>query len=138
MMDVFDRIVEEKILAAMRSGEFDHLKGKGKPLNLQENPFEPLESRLCNHLLHQNNCLYPWMETALEIEQLIKTLRENYRLYFSQCNSSQLQPLEKEFFEEIKIINRKIMDYNLQVPSGVFQKTTLQIESELERIRKNL
>ncbi len=37
-MSNFDRIVEEKIRAAMEAGAFNNLPGKGKPLNLEENP----------------------------------------------------------------------------------------------------
>ncbi|MEH6905945.1 DnaJ family domain-containing protein [Neobacillus drentensis] len=35
-MDLFSRIVEDKIKEAIKNGEFDNLPGMGKPLNLKD------------------------------------------------------------------------------------------------------
>ncbi|MCE1251998.1 MAG: DUF1992 domain-containing protein [Anaerolineae bacterium] len=136
--NAFDKIVEDKIQAAMRAGEFDNLKGQGKPLALDENPFEPLESRLANHMLRQNDCLYPWMQTALDIEaELTQTRSRFLQSRLSGHTPAEIQALQAEFFEAVKIINKKILDYNLQVPSSVFLKMTLHPETEWGKIREN-
>jgi hypothetical protein len=46
MMEIFARIAEEKIKEAMQNGEFDHLPGKGKPLQLDELSHIPEDLRL--------------------------------------------------------------------------------------------
>ena|SRR5947209_19984760 len=50
-MSALEQIALRKIEEAMERGEFDNLAGKGKPLNLAEDPFEPAELRLANKLL---------------------------------------------------------------------------------------
>jgi hypothetical protein len=48
--EVMDGIIEE----AMRSGAFDDLPGKGKPLKLSINPYAP-ETELAYQLLREND-----------------------------------------------------------------------------------
>lgn len=46
-MDEWGNIAERKIREAMAEGAFDNLKGKGHPLDLEENPFEDPSLRAC-------------------------------------------------------------------------------------------
>ena len=70
-MSFLQRGVEEIIQKAIREGAFDNLKGKGKPLNLNENPFVDKEWHLAYRLLEQQGFALPWMEKRNEIEQMI-------------------------------------------------------------------
>jgi hypothetical protein len=63
-----DRIVEEIIKKAMENGEFDNLVGKGKPLQLDENPNEPEDWRIAFHVLRNSGITLPWIETMREID----------------------------------------------------------------------
>jgi DnaJ homolog subfamily C member 28 len=137
-MEIFDQLVEDKILSAMRAGLLDNLKGKGKPLNLDENPFEPEEIRLSNHILHNSGCPYGWMEAGQEIDRAIIEMRSVFtRLWQSNFSSDR----QKDFFQalanSILTINRSIMDYNLQVPALAFQKAALDPLLEFEKIQEN-
>ncbi|HBK54312.1 MAG TPA: DUF1992 domain-containing protein, partial [Syntrophomonas wolfei] len=38
-------LVENQIRKAQERGEFNNLEGSGKPISLEENPFEPPELR---------------------------------------------------------------------------------------------
>ena len=128
-MSSIDRIVDEIIRTAMEAGEFNHLAGFGKPIEWKDNPFTPGEWRMVEDLLKKNDLAYPWMEKRKEIERLIEELRENIR---------RLLPLsfdiEVQIMEEIKAINRKIIDYNLSVPVMRLQRQTLNIENLLKSI----
>ena len=42
--------IEEQIRRAIQEGKFDDLPGKGKPLKLDENPFEESEWRMANKI----------------------------------------------------------------------------------------
>jgi len=53
---------EEQIRRAIEEGKFDNLPGKGKPLNLEQNPFEDPEWRLANHVLITSGFSLPWIE----------------------------------------------------------------------------
>ncbi|MCO6411867.1 MAG: DUF1992 domain-containing protein, partial [Thiogranum sp.] len=46
----------------MRQGVFDNLPGKGKPLNLNEDPNEPPEMRMATKILKNNELPPPWLD----------------------------------------------------------------------------
>ena len=106
----FDRIVEAKIKEAMEEGEFDHLEGEGKPLDLSENPFEDPSERLGNRLLRNNGFAPQWIEEAKEIEA------ESRRL------SAPEAPSQENYRMRVAALNRKIEAFNLKAPSTRLQK----------------
>lgn len=61
-------IAERRIQDAIEEGLFDNLPGRGQPLDLSENPFEPPGMRAVNRLLRQNKVLPPWLLLEKEIE----------------------------------------------------------------------
>ena len=61
-------IAERKIQDAIDEGLFENLPGRGQPLDLFENPFEPPAMRAINRLLRQNKVLPPWLLLEQEIE----------------------------------------------------------------------
>ena len=61
-------IAERKIQEAIDEGLFDNLPGKGKPIDLSVNPFEPPGMGAINRLLKHNNVLPPWLMLEREIE----------------------------------------------------------------------
>ncbi|TAK00010.1 DUF1992 domain-containing protein, partial [bacterium] len=58
----FHRIVEEKIVEAQRSGAFDNLPGKGKPLELEDLSWMPEDLRVAYHVLKNAHVLPPEVE----------------------------------------------------------------------------
>ena len=61
-------IAERKIQDAIDNGLFDNLPGRGEPLDLSVNPFEPPGMWAVNRLLKQNKVLPPWLLLEQEIE----------------------------------------------------------------------
>ena len=61
-------IAERKIQDAIEEGLFDNLPGRGQPLDLSVNPFEPPGMRAVNRILKQNRVLPPWLLLEQEIE----------------------------------------------------------------------
>lgn len=61
-------IAERKIQAAIDEGLFDNLPGRGEPLDLSVNPFEPPGMWAVNRLLKRNKALPPWLLLEQEIE----------------------------------------------------------------------
>ena len=51
MNAVFDLLAEQRILEALRNGDFDHLPGAGRPLVIEDEPFVSPEQRMANHIL---------------------------------------------------------------------------------------
>ncbi len=61
-------IAERKIQDAIDDGLFDNLPGRGQPLDLSVNPFEPPGMGAINRLLKHNKVLPPWLMIEREIE----------------------------------------------------------------------
>lgn len=47
----FDILSEQRIVEAMRRGEFDGLPGEGRPLDLEEDPLVPEDQRMANRIM---------------------------------------------------------------------------------------
>src|SRR5258708_28714300 len=96
-MDKWENIAEWKIREAMGEGAFDNLAGRGRPLDLEENPYEDPSQRMAHRLLRNNGFAPAWIEEARELERDIK--------------SSQAQ---------ITDVNKRILAFNLKAPSPKF------------------
>lgn len=130
-MSDFGRIAEEKIRKAMEAGEFDQLAGKGKPLRLEENPFEPEGMGSVYRLLKQNDYALPWMEEGLEIERKRLLAHRALRGVSLEVNAPELVRQAQEVFSlQIESLNREIIHYNLRVPGAAFQRTLLNVDVE--------
>lgn len=132
---MFRRIVEEKITRAMESGAFDNLPGKGKPLKLEENPFEAPEMGAAHRLLKDNDFTLPWIEAwkAIETERakIHAELREARERLWRAGRSAAWELAQAHFRGQVHALNRRILGYNLSVPAGVFQKPLFNPEAEM-------
>ncbi|MBW8012152.1 MAG: DUF1992 domain-containing protein [Chloroflexi bacterium] len=141
------RGIEEIIQQAIEAGEFDDLPGKGKPLDLDENPFIDPEWRLAYNMLKQNNFAPEWVEARQEIEEPLAAARaalaRSWTWRWDVLNETQPEALvqaewEKaisRFSKTVDELNQKIADYNLQIPSQNFSRMRVYLEIELERLK---
>lgn len=88
-------LVGAMIAKAMERGEFDNLEGAGKPLNLEENPFEPVELHMVHKILKDNGYAPYWIELGKEIDVLrakfskeVDYFKRYTRIVFSEKRSS--------------------------------------------------
>lgn len=84
MLHGFDKIVEEKILAAQKRGRFDRLPGEGKPLDIPEDGHIPEDLRLAYKILKNADCLPPEIELKKEIlktEELLEGMKDELQRY---------------------------------------------------------
>jgi hypothetical protein len=66
----FEKLVEEKIRAAIELGEFDNLEGTGRPLNLDDYFAAPEDLRMAYSVLKNSRVLPREVELLKEIESL--------------------------------------------------------------------
>ncbi len=100
-MDLFQRIAERKILEAIERGEFDNLKNKGKPLDLDDDKLVPEDLRMAYRILKNNGFLPPEMEVKKEIlslKELIETIDD-----------------DKERIKKIRELNFKLMKLSIML-----------------------
>lgn len=75
-MHIFEKLAEEKIIAAMQRGEFRDLPGAGKPLPADDQSNVPEELRMAYKIL-KNACIVP---PELEMRREISNLQRQARL----------------------------------------------------------
>lgn len=72
----FDRIIEERILAAQKEGKLDNLPGHGKPLEIEDDRRIPEDLRLSYKILKNAGCVPRELEAHVEIRRTEELLRE--------------------------------------------------------------
>jgi hypothetical protein len=123
-VDKWESIAERKIREAMAEGAFDNLTGKGRPLNLEENPYEDPSLRMAHRLLRNNGFAPAWVEEAKDLEQEIDLAWREFAAH----------GFPERFREQIAAINRRILAHNLKTPSVLFHMLPVDVEAELRRV----
>jgi len=147
--------VERQIVEAQRRGEFDNLSGKGKPLDLKENPFADSEWRVAYKILQDNGFTLDWIELDQEIRAELEACRE--QLLQSKCwyeramaqlgHQGSCWAQEKRtraqytweqalgtFADRVAQINKRVDLLNLKVPLVNLQRPRISVDEEKLRL----
>ncbi|MCC6394874.1 MAG: DUF1992 domain-containing protein [Bryobacterales bacterium] len=115
-MDIAALIAERKIQEAMEEGLFENLAGKGRELDLSENPFETPEARMGNRLLRNNGFVPAWVAESKDIDEAREQLlREREAAAGDPWTVASLAP-------RIAALNRRITLFNMKAPGPGQQK----------------
>lgn len=132
----------------MQDGVFDDLPGKGKPLDLSENPHEDPGWRMAYRMLRSSGFSLPWIETRkaieAEFEDAKKKLAQSWgwrhkALERNHPNAEVVSDWRKalvSFEDVISGLNKRIFNYNLEVPLDQFKRRQISIEREISKITK--
>ncbi|KAI1698661.1 dnaJ domain-containing protein [Ditylenchus destructor] len=145
MTGMIERVVEDMILSSMATGQFDNLRGQGKPLDDDHtNPYIDETEKRINKILKNNGFTPLWIAREAEVRQMIDELRKELKVeklkeviaekefpHLSSYDNLQLTTLE----DRILKINKAIRDYNLISPTLDRQFLDLSAERELQRAR---
>jgi DnaJ family protein C protein 28 len=134
-------LIEQKIQQAMAEGKFDNLPGKGKPLNLNKNPYLDPSQELAFDLLQNNQLAPAWIEKDKEIRRELETARNQLRQAWQahQADPTATEPWQRAvatFNEKLTKLNRKIDDFNLIAPMLSVQRGRLRLADELRRLQE--
>ena len=143
--------IEELMRKAMKEGKFDNLPGKGKPIHLEDaNPHADPDWDLAYGILKDGGYSLPWIETRREIEADIESARKDLSLAWDVYRDGYAQDLPSSYWSEswersqlsfrdlLTAINKRIRDYNLQVPIPRFQRPVLDYDIEVQRIKDSI
>ena len=146
--------IDRQIREAQERGDFDNLPGKGQPLDLTPNPYA-LDQEIAFKILKNAGCAPEWIEMGKVIRSKSASARAMLTLHWRhyQARSSELagrtdrwamaeserarvawQQAVTEFFATVEIINKEIVEYNLQVPSPQFQRVKIDAACEIKRV----
>lgn len=153
-MQAWDDIIGQRISQAMNDGEFDNLPGKGKPQNLEQNPFAG-DNHLAFDIMASNDIAPGWITRRKEIQERVEKLRADmqseaalYRhnltlaaasigvdaadMELAKRKVSALWTQRSDMWgEEIAAINRLIQSINLEQPLPEMEMCTLRLSEEL-------
>jgi len=147
-MAKFDRAIDAIIKNAMERGVFDDLGGKGKPLDLRENPLVAREWRTAYSMLEKEGYALPWMEDRKEIEKDLKeaqlALKRTWNWRNTRMENGDGTPIvehewrkaQVKFSEVVVALNKRIEAYNAQIPADVFYRPRIILEREIEDVKK--
>lgn len=145
----WDRIIEQKIREAQEEGKFDNLAGYGKPLSLDENPYEDPAWQMANHLLKEGGFRPDWIDEDVTLREQLAQARTAARRTRAWCAveraqattatqrlaiEDEWQAAEARFRATLAKINKGIESLNLKVPHERFQRLKLDIETEWAKI----
>jgi len=148
-MAKLDRAIEAIIQNAIDRGVFKDLKGKGKPLDLRENPLVAKEWRTAYSMLEKEGFALPWMEDRKEIEKDLKEAQHNLKRTWNwrerQLASGDSSPVVEQewrrakarFSEIVVALNKRIDAHNAQIPSDIFYRPLIIIEREITLIQES-
>ncbi|XP_044297615.1 dnaJ homolog subfamily C member 28 [Varanus komodoensis] len=139
-----ERLVEDLIQESMAKGDFDNLSGKGKPLQkFSDCPhIDPMTHNL-NRILIDNGYQPEWILLQKEIRETIEKLRKDIVASRSTLGDPMTPQKEKQwkeiceqFIENIKVLNKKINNFNLVVPILSRQMVHFNASKEIARAQE--
>jgi DnaJ family protein C protein 28 len=137
-------LIEELIQEGRERGLFDDLPGKGKPLDLQKNPYEK-DMELANKLLKDNDLPPAWIlqrnNILADISQLRSDIRRQWAWYereFAAASAAGKGRLTiswddycLKWVETVADLNKRIESFNLKRPLDNLEILKLNLEKEL-------
>ena len=152
-------IAERKIDELIEAGEFDNLPGKGKPLDLEENPFVAPDMRMPYKILSNSGFSPPWMMLGQEIDnerarwtRFAERQRRRHALASASLerlsgsararSASQLEAENRRAIEAyvdgLRKLNRLIDRYNLGVPTPNLQRLRVPADALASELSRDL
>ena len=133
-------LVSNRIDEAMRNGAFDNLPGRGRPLNLNRNPYAPEGSEMAFDLLKKNNLAPAWIGQRTELLRDIERWRARVAEVVARPATgapetlAARRQLQKEAWQlELQALNKRIVNLNLQQPVAHLELLQLRLADELRR-----
>jgi len=84
MLTGFAKLVEQRIKAAQKNGDFDNLEGAGKPIEYEDDSGIPEDLRMAYKMLKNGDCAPPEIELKKQIvktEDLLDGMRDSKEKY---------------------------------------------------------
>lgn len=147
-LSVFQSFVDEQINEAMERGDFDNLRGKGRPLPLEENLYAG-DWELAFKMLKDNNFTLPWIDDRNRLLDQIAALRQRWRAQW-QTMGPELQAMLRagqrslaqhrwnavlsQWQAEIQSVNAQVETVNVNLPVRHLEVYKLTLGDELSRL----
>ncbi len=144
----YKSVVEEQIQEAIERGDFENLPGKGKPLDIEDNPFAR-DMQMAYKLLKDNNFTLPWIDERNRMLEEITKLRDRmahqFQLFGPQIKAMarggqvdlamrRWTALQMQWETAMEDLNKRITDVNRMLPTMDLEIYKLDLKIELARL----
>lgn len=143
-------LVSNRIDEAMRNGAFDNLPGRGKPLDLNRNPYAPEGMELAFDLLKNNDLAPAWIGKRTELLRDLERWRTHVAEVVGRYGSDFAAAARKDTAAveavarrwsiqrdslrlEVEALNKRIVVVNLEQPIAHLELLKLLLDDELRR-----
>ncbi len=139
-----ESVVDKQIREAMERGDFDNLRGAGKPLDLARDPNVPEDWELAYHLLKNAGFAPDWIETRKEIDAARAKLFAPLERFLKNIPAlpNERARLEQKIVEQFRAqaaeLNKLIDVHNLKAPNVQVHLRRIRVEHEIERFREQV
>jgi hypothetical protein len=145
-------LISHHIEEAMRAGAFDNLRNKGKPLNMESNPYVSEDQQMANKLLENNDLAPGWIlerkELLEKIETLRGTLRKQADAHVTALAAASDEAIRarltdswhyatQQWQKELTTLNKRIGEHNITLPIRHLEIFKLRLADELARLGVN-
>eukprot|EP00475_Leptophrys_vorax_P018491 TRINITY_DN25287_c0_g1_i1.p1 TRINITY_DN25287_c0_g1~~TRINITY_DN25287_c0_g1_i1.p1 ORF type:complete len:220 (-),score=63.96 TRINITY_DN25287_c0_g1_i1:38-697(-) len=133
--DFLNKSVEAQVAKAMRSGEFDDLQGKGKPLKEHDSQNAVHTSKaeqIANRIFVKNDVKPAWIAH----HEQIKNRRQNVRELIRKAIGTNNDKLMAQANQEMQEINKLIKEYNMSTPSMFQQMFPMNADLEIKQAKE--
>ncbi len=136
-MDFWREMARNKIDEAIRSGEWDDLPGKGKPLHLEDDSDVPEHLRLANKVLRDANVTPPWIDERREIDEhrlQVLALRERVftKAHDIRSRNEEISPLLQQWQDAMLKFNKQVSAFEIKAPRGAQRPQMFRVREELQ------
>ena len=130
-------MTEKALREAIEAGEFDDLPGKGKPIDLTENPFEDPDLRVVHKLLRNAGFAPAWIEERKDIDGQFELARQILVRAWALYKPEGISPWQRnvsDFRAKLAELNSRLKLYNLKAPAAVFQRRQFEADKVVQEI----
>jgi len=129
----WESAIDKKIREAMERGEFDNLRGAGKPQNLDDDPHVPADWRLAFKVLKDAGVAPEWIERGKAIRAELQSLATFLE---QQIRWQHERRAHCVYRQRAAALNKMIDTFNLQVPNVNLQLPRVRMEEETRRFEE--
>lgn len=133
----FESLIDQHIRQAEADGQFQNLRGAGKPLDLDDDKDVPEELRVGFRMLKNAGYAPPWIELQKSIREdqaALEAWRARANQRWPRLGEGDRVVLRAEYEQRLRDLNKQIANYNLVAPAVVGQIALLQPWRELRKL----
>jgi hypothetical protein len=149
MSDQHQSWLDKQMAKLIGDGDMSATRGAGQPLHLDNDTHVPDDQRLANKIMQDHNVLPAWMQMGKDLDdeqgairRRLRQAAKEYRGRLADARRAHDVALEdntekmwkftcRRVSEDITVYNKRLLTYNISLPSNVLQRIPMNVEQEI-------